>query len=52
MIIGCDLNELEENKDYLKQISKFSGSYGLALILKKSNYLFVDGRYTIKIDIG
>ena len=29
-------------------ISNFSGSYGLALILKKNNYLFVDGRYTVQ----
>ena len=35
-------------KDYLKHISKFSGSYGLALILKNKNYLFVDGRYTLQ----
>ena len=35
-----------ENKDNLKFISNFSGSYGFALILKKINYLFVDGRYT------
>ena len=38
-------------KDYLKYISKFSGSYGLALILKKNNYLFVDGRYTVQANI-
>ncbi len=36
------------DKDNLKYISKFSGSYGLALILKKNNYLFVDGRYTVQ----
>ncbi len=34
------------NKDRLKYISNFSGSYGFALILKNKNYLFVDGRYT------
>jgi Xaa-Pro aminopeptidase len=34
--------------DRLKNISKFSGSAGLAVILKKKNYLFVDGRYTIQ----
>ena len=34
--------------DRLKTISNFSGSAGLALILKKNNYLFVDGRYTIQ----
>ena len=37
-----------EHKDDLKFISNFSGSYGLALILKKNNFLFVDGRYTIQ----
>ena len=35
-------------KDRLKTISNFSGSAGLAIILKKINYLFVDGRYTIQ----
>ena len=34
--------------DRLKIISNFSGSAGLAVILRKSNYLFVDGRYTIQ----
>ncbi len=34
--------------DRLKIISNFSGSAGQALILKKKNYLFVDGRYTIQ----
>ncbi len=32
----------------LKIISNFSGSAGLAIVLKKKNYLFVDGRYTIQ----
>ncbi len=38
----------------LKIISNFSGSAGLAIILKKKNYLFTDGRYTIqsKIESG
>ncbi|HIF62254.1 MAG TPA: aminopeptidase P family protein [Candidatus Pelagibacter sp.] len=40
-----------ENKDNLKFISDFSGSYGFALILKKSNYLFVDGRYTLQAEM-
>ncbi len=40
-----------ENKDKLKFISNFSGSYGFALILKKKNYLFVDGRYTLQAKI-
>ena len=32
----------------LKVISNFSGSAGLAIILKNKNYLFTDGRYTIQ----
>ena len=32
----------------LKIISNFSGSAWLAVILRKNNYLFVDGRYTIQ----
>ena len=32
----------------LKIISNFSGSAGLAIILKNINYLFTDGRYTIQ----
>ena len=36
------------NKDRLKIISNFDGSAGFAIILKKKNYLFVDGRYTIQ----
>ncbi len=35
-------------KDRLNIISNFSGSAGLAVILKLNNYLFVDGRYTIQ----
>ena len=35
-------------KDRLKIISNFAGSAGLAIIMKKKNYLFVDGRYTIQ----
>ena len=34
--------------DRLKNITGFSGSAGFAVILKKKNYLFVDGRYTIQ----
>ena len=34
--------------DRLKIISNFSGSAGSAIVLKKKNYLFVDGRYTIE----
>ena len=37
-----------DHEDNLKFISNFSGSYGLALILKNKNYLFVDGRYTVQ----
>ena len=42
------------NKDRLKFITNFTGSAGYAVILKDSNYLFVDGRYTIqgKIESG
>ena len=36
--------------DRLKNISNFSGSAGVAVILKKKNYLFVDGRYTIQAE--
>jgi len=32
----------------LKIISNFDGSAGLAIVLRKKNYLFVDGRYTIQ----
>ena len=32
----------------LKIISNFSGSAGIAVILKNKNYLFTDGRYTIQ----
>ena len=34
--------------DRLNYISNFSGSYGFSLILKKKNYLFIDGRYTLQ----
>ena len=38
----------------LKIISNFTGSAGVAVILKNTNYLFTDGRYTIqsKIESG
>ena len=42
---------ISENKDRLKFISNFSGSFGFALILKKKNYLFVDGRYTLQAKV-
>jgi len=35
-------------EDRLKIISNFNGSAGLAIVLKKKSYLFVDGRYTIQ----
>ncbi len=35
----------------LETISNFSGSAGYAIILKKKNLLFVDGRYTIQAQI-
>ena len=35
----------------LKIISNFTGSAGLAVILKNNNYLFTDGRYTIQSQI-
>ena len=37
--------------DRLKDISNFSGSAGFAIILRKENYLFVDGRYTLQAQI-
>jgi Xaa-Pro aminopeptidase len=36
--------------DRLKIISNFSGSAGIAIILKNKNYLFVDGRYTLQAE--
>ena len=35
----------------LKIISNFSGSAGLAIVLRNENYLFTDGRYTIQSQI-
>ncbi|WP_075482654.1 aminopeptidase family protein P [Candidatus Pelagibacter communis] len=42
------------SKDKLKTITGFDGSFGLAIILKKKNFLFVDGRYVeqAKIQAG
>ena len=37
--------------DRLRIITNFSGSAGFAIILRKKNYLFVDGRYTIQAQI-
>ena len=41
-------------KDKLQTITGFNGSFGLAIILKKKNFLFVDGRYVeqAKIQVG
>ena len=36
------------NPNRLKAVTNFTGSAGLALILKKKNFLFVDGRYTLQ----
>ena len=38
-------------KDRLKTISNFTGSAGYAIILRKKNYLFVDGRYSIQAEL-
>ncbi len=54
---GIDGYVVAKNDDYfteyskinrLKIISNFSGSAGLAIILKNTNFLFTDGRYTIQ----
>ena len=37
--------------DRLKILTDFSGSAGFVIILKKENYLFVDGRYVIQAQI-
>ena len=37
-----------EYNDRLNFISNFTGSFGFSLILKRKNYLFVDGRYTLQ----
>ena len=47
MIILQNIQKLNR----LKIISNFSGSAGLAIILKNKNYLFTDGRYTIQSQI-
>ena len=60
---GIDGYVIPKNDDYfteysklnrLEVISNFSGSAGLAIILKNKNYLFTDGRYTIqsKVESG
>ena len=40
------LNEMTEPKEnFLRKITKFSGSLGYAIILQNKQYLYVDGRY-------
>jgi Xaa-Pro aminopeptidase len=42
---------VSESEDNLKYISNFTGSAGVAVILKNKNLMFVDGRYTIQAEI-
>ena len=35
----------------LSKVTNFTGSAGLAVILKNENFLFVDGRYTLQANI-
>ena len=42
---------VNKSEDRLKFISEFSGSAGFAIILRKKNYLFVDGRYSMQAEI-
>ncbi len=45
----CFFNEfIKTSNDRLRYVSNFTGSAGTALIFKKKNYLFVDGRYTLQ----
>ena len=39
---------MSKQNDRLKYITNFSGSFGLSLVLMNKNYLFVDGRYTLR----
>ena len=39
---------ISDHDDRLNFISNFSGSFGLALVLRDKSYLFVDGRYTLQ----
>ena len=39
---------VSSQNDRLNYISNFNGSFGLSLILKDKNLLFVDGRYTLQ----
>ena len=42
---------IPKNKDRLRYLSNFSGSYGFALILNNESYLYVDGRYSLQAKI-
>ena len=42
---------LPDDSKRLEWISNFSGSAGIAVILRNKNYLFTDGRYTIQSQI-
>tara|TARA_B100000963_G_C22638309_1_gene678861 strand:- start:4478 stop:6193 length:1716 start_codon:yes stop_codon:yes gene_type:complete len=42
---------VSDNKDNLRFLTNFSGSFGYALIMKDKNFLFVDGRYTLQAKI-
>ena len=39
------------NPNRLLNITNFSGSAGFSILMKKQNYLFVDGRYTTQAKI-
>ena len=39
---------IKPNKDRLKYITNFTGSFGFAVFTKKKNFLFVDGRYSLQ----
>ncbi len=39
---------VSDHNDRLNYISNFSGSFGFAIVLRRNNYLFVDGRYTLQ----
>ena len=43
----CYFTEQVKN-DRLRLITNFSGSAGIAVVLKNKNYLFIDSRYTIQ----
>ena len=40
------LEYLKVDRDRLRFITNFTGSFGFSIILQKKNYLFVDGRYS------